>query len=165
MKLPYGVLECSWCVIGRHLVFVQSISSKSLENAQQHYHINHSLVNIISWCFEEYISKNSSSVGSWGCSNQTSSHNWGIYERSSHHPPQLPNLLCKPSPHPNCLKVHKEEGSLNKREYLTCSRRIWDKCDYMFKMYALINYYLDIFKINTYKGAIKKEGSRACYNT
>ena len=35
----------------------------------------------------------------------------------------------------------------------------------MFKMYALIYYYLDFLKINTYRGAINKEGSRACYNT
>ena len=66
---------------------------------------------------------------------------------------------------PTFNKVHKDEGSLNKREYLTCSQRIWDKCDYMFKMYALIYYYLDFLKINTYRGAINKEGSRACYNT
>ena len=35
----------------------------------------------------------------------------------------------------------------------------------MVKMYALKYYYLDLLKINTYKGAINKEGSRACYNT
>jgi hypothetical protein len=35
----------------------------------------------------------------------------------------------------------------------------------MFRMYALIYYYLDYLKINTYKGAIYKDGSRAYYNT
>ena len=29
-------------------------------------------------------------------------------------------------------------------------------------MYALIYYYFDFLKINTYRGAINKEGSRAC---
>jgi hypothetical protein len=35
----------------------------------------------------------------------------------------------------------------------------------MLKMYVVIYYYLDFLKINTYRGAINKEGSRACHNT
>ena len=45
-----------------------------------------------------------------------------------------------------------------------CSQRIWNKHDYMLKMHALIYYYLDYLKINTYKGAIDKEGSTTYYN-
>ena len=45
------------------------------------------------------------------------------------------------------------------------SQRIWDKRDYMFKMYVLIYYYLNFLKSNTYRDAINKEGSRARYNT
>ena len=65
---------------------------------------------------------------------------------------------------PNCcLKVHKEEGS--PKNHLTCSQRIWDKCEYMFEMYALIYHYLGFLKINTYRGVINKEWSKTCYNT
>jgi hypothetical protein len=35
-------------------------------------------------------------------------------------------------------EVDKEGRSLNKREYFTCLQGIWDKCDYMLEMYALI---------------------------
>ena len=55
-------------------------------------------------------------------------------QTNTHQAPQLPNLLQLPSPLPHYFKMHKEEGYLNKREYLTCLQRIWDKCDYMFKM-------------------------------
>ena len=71
-------------------------------------------------------------------------------QTSTQQTPQLPNLLCLPFPISNYSKVHKDEGSLNRKGYSTCSQRIWDKCDYMLKLCALIYYYLDFLKINTY---------------